>query len=247
MLQNSGRPPPRDGGSGPTLEQLGRRLDSNSTRRDYIRQTQGAPDRRLLRRAEGTGMSDDLTARAAAEWRAERDRAKPHDDDYGVAQRREGKQPQSRTRFALTRFADIKALDSDEDYSVKGLLPRSGLAVVWGPPKCGKSFWTFDLLMHVALGWEYRGYRVRQGPVIYICLEGGARLPQAARRLPEGQDQRRRGPALLPHHQPALASRRPARLSLPISSGRSARTSRRSSASTRSIARSQALRTATRT
>jgi AAA domain len=131
-----------------------------------------------LRRAEGTGMSDDLAARAAAEWRAERDRAKPlgaptrNDDDYGVAERREGKQPQSRTRFALTRFADIKPLDSDEDYIVKGLLPRSGLAVVWGPPKCGKSFWTFDLLMHVALDWNYRGLRVRQGPVVYVCLEG---------------------------------------------------------------------------
>jgi RecA-family ATPase len=74
-------------------------------------------------------------------------------------------------RFTLTRFADIKPLEG-EDYCVKGFLPRSGLAVVWGPPKCGKSFWVFDLLMHVALGWRYRGRRVRQGPVVYVCLEG---------------------------------------------------------------------------
>jgi hypothetical protein len=74
-------------------------------------------------------------------------------------------------RFTLTRFANIKPPDGD-DYRVKSLLPRSGLAVVWGAPKCGKSFWTFDLLMHVALGWDYRGCRVRQGPVVYICLEG---------------------------------------------------------------------------
>jgi RecA-family ATPase len=46
------------------------------------------------------------------------------------------------------------------------------LAVVWGPPKCGKSFWTFDLLMHVAFGWSYRGRRVRKGSVVYVCLEG---------------------------------------------------------------------------
>jgi hypothetical protein len=45
--------------------------------------------------------------------------------------------------------------------------------VVWGPPKCGKSFWAFDLFMHVAAGWEYRGRRVRQGGVVYLALEGG--------------------------------------------------------------------------
>ncbi len=75
-------------------------------------------------------------------------------------------------RFTLTRFSDIKPLDGDEDYCVKGLMPREGLAVVYGPPKCGKSFWTFDLLMHVALGWDYRGHRVRGGLVVYVCLEG---------------------------------------------------------------------------
>ena len=31
-------------------------------------------------------------------------------------------------------------------------MQSTGLAVVWGAPKCGKSFWTFDVLMHVALG-----------------------------------------------------------------------------------------------
>ncbi len=75
-------------------------------------------------------------------------------------------------RFTLTSFHDFRPLDGDSDYCVKGVLPRSGLAVVWGPPKQGKSFWTSDILMHVALGWGYRGHRVRQGPVIYVCLEG---------------------------------------------------------------------------
>ncbi len=58
------------------------------------------------------------------------------------------------------------------DYLVKGLLPDAGLVVVWGPPKCGKSFWVLDLLMHVALGCEYRDNRVNQGAVIYCALEG---------------------------------------------------------------------------
>jgi hypothetical protein len=40
--------------------------------------------------------------------------------------------------------------------------------VIWGPTKCGKSFWVFDLMLHVALGWDYRGMKVRQGTVVYL-------------------------------------------------------------------------------
>jgi hypothetical protein len=74
-------------------------------------------------------------------------------------------------RFKLTPFKDVKP-DASAPYLVKNLLPRRGLVVVWGPPKCGKSFWTSDLLMHIALGWDYRGLKVRQGVVVYCALEG---------------------------------------------------------------------------
>jgi AAA domain len=79
--------------------------------------------------------------------------------------------PLRRGRFRLARFASIK-LGTAPSYLVKGLLQSTGLAVIWGAPKCGKSFWVFDLLMHVALGWEYRGNRVRQGAIVYCALEG---------------------------------------------------------------------------
>src|SRR5262249_32971873 len=81
--------------------------------------------------------------------------------------REEVREPQ----FKLLPFGRIKIGDT-KPYLVKGLIPKVGLTVVWGPPKCGKSFWTFDLMMHVALGREYRGRRVRQGPAVYIALEG---------------------------------------------------------------------------
>jgi AAA domain len=55
---------------------------------------------------------------------------------------------------------------------IKGLIPRVGLTVMWGPPKCGKSFWVFDAMMHVALGWVYRDRRVHRGPVVYCAFEG---------------------------------------------------------------------------
>lgn len=75
--------------------------------------------------------------------------------------------------YPLIAFADV-SFDNEIAYLVQGLLPRSGLALVWGPKKCGKSFWIMDLALHVALGWSYRGRRVEQVPVVYLALEGQA-------------------------------------------------------------------------
>ena len=74
-------------------------------------------------------------------------------------------------RIKLMPFDSI-SLSSDRRYLVKGIVPFPGLTVIWGPPKSGKSFWTLDLAMHVALGREYRGKRVQQGAVVYCCFEG---------------------------------------------------------------------------
>jgi hypothetical protein len=74
-------------------------------------------------------------------------------------------------RIRLVPFDDIR-LGKVARYLVKGLIPLGGLTVIWGPPKCGKSFWIFDLMMHVALGWNYRGHRIRQGSVVYCAFEG---------------------------------------------------------------------------
>jgi AAA domain-containing protein/DNA primase RepB-like protein len=75
-------------------------------------------------------------------------------------------------RFTVKPFEAIK-LSTAPNYLVKGIIPRTGLVVVWGPPKCGKSFWIFDLSMHIALGQKYRNKRVQQGTVVYFALEGG--------------------------------------------------------------------------
>src|SRR5215472_6856784 len=76
-------------------------------------------------------------------------------------------------RFALVPFEQLTAT-SAIDYAIKGLFPRTGLAVVWGPPKCGKTFVVFDAVMHVALDWAYRGRKVRQTCVVYCAFEGAA-------------------------------------------------------------------------
>jgi hypothetical protein len=80
-------------------------------------------------------------------------------------------------KFSLTAFETIRPDFERRGYLVKGLLPNSGLAVIWGPPKCGKSFWATDLGLHLALGWEYRGRRVTQASVVYLALEGRYGLP----------------------------------------------------------------------
>lgn len=78
----------------------------------------------------------------------------------------------NKRRFRLKRFSEIKPA-TKPNYLIKGILPRVGLCVVWGKPKCGKSFWTFDAVMHVVLNWKYRGRKVQSGPAVYCALEGG--------------------------------------------------------------------------
>ncbi|WP_213780112.1 helicase RepA family protein [Caballeronia sp. dw_276] len=55
---------------------------------------------------------------------------------------------------------------------VRGVLPVSGLAAVYGPSGSGKSFLTLDLCAAVADGAEWFGRRVCAAPVTYVCLEG---------------------------------------------------------------------------
>ena len=78
-------------------------------------------------------------------------------------------------RIRLVAFDDIE-FGTEPPYLIKGLIPRVGLTVIWGPPKSGKSFWTFDAVMHIALGWEYRGRSVQPGPVVYVAAEGSTGL-----------------------------------------------------------------------
>lgn len=74
-------------------------------------------------------------------------------------------------RRRLVAFDDI-VLGGGVMWLVKGLIPLYGLSVVYGPPKTGKSYWLFDVLMHCVLGLTYRDRSVRQGPVVYVVAEG---------------------------------------------------------------------------
>lgn len=81
------------------------------------------------------------------------------------------KKPTPPPPLALLSWAQIVITDTDE-YLIEGLLPACGLIVVYGPPKCGKTFWLFDALMCIALGIPYRDRPTQAGKVIYCLFEG---------------------------------------------------------------------------
>lgn len=78
--------------------------------------------------------------------------------------------------FPLVAFDQI-GLTTDRRYLVKNLIPKEALIVVWGPPKCGKSFFVSDIAFHISLGWPYRDRRVEPGTVVYITCEGQSGFP----------------------------------------------------------------------
>ena len=79
---------------------------------------------------------------------------------------------QPKIRFKLVSFRDMRP-GPEQLYLVDELIPAAGLVDIWGKAKCFKSFWTLDLMFHVAMGWEYRDRSVQQGAVVYCAFEGG--------------------------------------------------------------------------
>jgi len=72
----------------------------------------------------------------------------------------------------------------------KGILPKNGLSVLFGPPGTGKSFLALDWAASIASGDNWSDYDVSQGYVLYICAEGvtGFKSRVAAWELNRGFD-----------------------------------------------------------
>ena len=65
-------------------------------------------------------------------------------------------------------------LKMDANWTVRDILPATGMVATFGPPGSGKTFWALDLAMHIAAGVGYNGRTTKHGPVLYVPLEGGA-------------------------------------------------------------------------
>lgn len=76
----------------------------------------------------------------------------------------------------LPRFAPIRPdqflLRKPMQWLVRDVLPRAGLAVIYGASGAGKTFLTLDLVAAISRGVDWRGKRVSAGRGAYIVAEG---------------------------------------------------------------------------
>ena len=125
-------------------------------------------------------MSDALTARAAIEWRKDRDAG---------ALRHRGEQAgqQDELRFKLEHFCDVE-LPTGGEWLLKGVIPREGVGTLFGESGHYKSFSAIDLAWHIAAGAPWCGRRVAAAPVVYLAAEApqGVRKRLAGARLMHG-------------------------------------------------------------
>lgn len=74
-------------------------------------------------------------------------------------------------RFAFVQAADYLKRDPVV-WAVKGVLPQAEMGAIYGESGAGKSFLALDLAMAIARGVPWRGHKVKQGSVAYVCAEG---------------------------------------------------------------------------
>ena len=80
-------------------------------------------------------------------------------------------------RFPLLSAADLLALPPLR-WRVRGILPSEGLAALYGPPGCGKSFLAIDMLAAIADGRTWFDHATTAAPCVYVGLEGEAGVAQ---------------------------------------------------------------------
>ena len=80
-------------------------------------------------------------------------------------------------RFNLLTPSDLSSLPPMR-WLVRGVIPEAGLAAIYGPPGCGKSFLTLDLMGAIAEGRAWFSHNVSAAPCVYLALEGEAGVSQ---------------------------------------------------------------------
>lgn len=74
--------------------------------------------------------------------------------------------------LTVIHFDDMKP-QLTGGYLVKGLLGSSGMAVIYGAPGSGKTFFALRLGLSVAAGTPFFGRRTRKSGVVYLAAEAG--------------------------------------------------------------------------
>lgn len=77
----------------------------------------------------------------------------------------------AREKFRIWEIDDIMALPPVE-WRIEKLIPRQGLAQIFGEPGSYKSFIVLDMALHIATGRNYLGIETKQCNVLYVLGEG---------------------------------------------------------------------------
>lgn len=80
-------------------------------------------------------------------------------------------------RYTMLSAVDVMSLPPLQ-WLVRGVLPATGLACIYGASGSGKSFLALDLCAAIAAGVAWFDCRVKAVPVIYVALEGEAGFSQ---------------------------------------------------------------------
>lgn len=107
------------------------------------------------------------------------------DDDYAADEGRPGGSAGSKP-FNFTLLENLEP-NLKSQFVIKDFLPRGALGCCYAHPGAGKTAIIIDMVLHVAVGREYRGRRVEKQVVGFVALEGhggiGNRVIAAARHL----------------------------------------------------------------
>ena len=117
---------------------------------------------------------------AQAKMEAATEHARKEDEK----KRQRAAQRDARLAMPLTVLTPAEcALDEARPYVIKGILARGDVAGAIGPPGSGKSALIPLAGYFVALGEQFLGRRVRQGPVLYFAAEDGCGMKMRVRAL----------------------------------------------------------------
>lgn len=83
----------------------------------------------------------------------------------------------AKRRFRLLDFHGLQEITPGPS-RIRGILPATGTASVWGASTTGKSFLAIHQACHIADGADWFGYRTTQAPVVYCVLEGEHGVPK---------------------------------------------------------------------
>jgi SepF-like predicted cell division protein (DUF552 family) len=78
---------------------------------------------------------------------------------------------ENHNKYKLLTGKDLRALPPVQ-WRIKGILPYSGLAAMYGQSASGKSFLGFDAGVAISEGADWFGLRTTKSTVVYVALEG---------------------------------------------------------------------------